>query len=250
MTEPMRFSFVLSLLLLSACSREGEWGDPREGNQENPLCPDRPYLMCDDFEGETWEEYWIPNIATGAITRDEAQAWQGDSSLRFSVDAVQGDSFGQAFLAQADTLAQGLDRVFVRMHAYIPDFSNVDFSLMSFGQATEPYRTIQLAAGADGHLKLVSSVIDMTSVDLATDIPVATWFCLEWQVDFQAPQQVRIWLDGTELTSFNRLVPTQPDPPMQFYNVGPMIYYAGFTTEAYSVWVDDVILNDARIGCE
>jgi hypothetical protein len=206
--------------------------------------------LCDDFEGSALNDRWIPNTITGTVEIDATRFHAGRSALRMNLLSVEADDYGQAFIANSDTLSPSAARHYARAWFFIAANYSHLIHLFSLGQAAEPWKSLTLGATPAGNLHISSSVAAASELDLSTSIRLGDWFCLEWQVDLKDPQQVRIWFDGDELSDFNRLQPTQPDPPMGFFNMGPQVYYPGAPTPDFEMWIDDVVIGDERIGCD
>jgi len=72
------------------------------------------------------------------------------------------------------------------------------------------------------------------------------WFCLEWHHD-QATQQATLWIDDEEVLA----VTAADDPQMPTFDdisVGWANYQPA--SPEFVVYLDEVVLDDARIGCE
>jgi hypothetical protein len=100
---------------------------------------------------------------------------------------------------------------------------------------------------------------DWTRLDEDSDdpVPVRTWLCVEWQHD-GAADETRMWIDGVERTSLR----TAPDdhggddaeeylmPEFESAWVGFWQYATGVTPEEFDVWIDEVVFDGERVGCE
>jgi hypothetical protein len=87
-------------------------------------------------------------------------------------------------------------------------------------------------------------------------LPTGRWACMEWRFD-TAQNDMRFWLDGTEVTSMHVHQTGQGcvahdlgdqwlAPTFMRMSVGWESYQQDDAREA---WIDDVIFDDAPIGC-
>jgi hypothetical protein len=123
------------------------------------------------------------------------------------------------------------------------------FNVMGYGQGSSPFKAVDLVVSDEGNLAIANSADVATQIDLTAEPPKGEWFCLEWQVDFKSPEQVRVWLEGQESLDFSNQQPTLTDPRMEFFQVGPLFYYPGTNLPSFDMWADDVVVDTKRIGC-
>jgi hypothetical protein len=81
------------------------------------------------------------------------------------------------------------------------------------------------------------------------------WMCLEWLYDGET-DQMRFFWDGVEHPSLHA---TKTDhggsdvefvmPAFQSLDLGWWLYQGGPTPDHFDLWLDEIILDDERIGC-
>lgn len=77
----------------------------------------------------------------------------------------------------------------------------------------------------------------------ATTVPMEKWFCYEWHV---TPNSASVYVDGKQLTD---ATPTGWNiSNAQSLQIGYQRFQAG--TSAGEIWIDDVAINTAQIGCQ
>jgi hypothetical protein len=85
------------------------------------------------------------------------------------------------------------------------------------------------------------------------------WMCLEWLFKGDT-SETRVWVDGTEQASLHTTATEFRDgdqemgkkfvhPEYTKLRVGWWLYQSDATPASYDVWVDEVIVDDERIGC-
>jgi hypothetical protein len=240
-------------------------------------------IVCEDFEeagvGHA-PSGWLATMNGGTIAVDTTRAWSGAQSVMFSAAAASG--YRSALLGWTRSLPTSSSIVFGRMMFWL-DSAPTDSVHWTFvdGYGVVPdggYHAVyryggQLPVTADdggfaGSQMMASydtpDSYNATPSGPASDcyehggrvVPVQTWTCVEWEFDGTS-DTMRMWLDGAEATDL-AVVGTgdgctqQPDgfewtaPRFQRIDVGWESYQAD---DARTIWIDDVALSTARIGC-
>lgn len=86
----------------------------------------------------------------------------------------------------------------------------------------------------------------------ATQVPRGRWACWEWHLD-GANDAARFWLDGERLSDLQITPATRPGPwTAPEYARLDLGFGHGHDEPAdrFEVWIDDVVVSSARIGCE
>jgi hypothetical protein len=74
------------------------------------------------------------------------------------------------------------------------------------------------------------------------------WFCMEWHHD-QVGQTATLWLDGVEVEAITQGPETSPEIPV-FDDISVGFANYQIASPQFVVWIDEVALDDARIGCD
>ncbi len=94
------------------------------------------------------------------------------------------------------------------------------------------------------------SCCDSTEVTPYTFQYENVWHCAEWYVD-AASNTYRFFLDGTELLSFSGLTGSNLSSCDQSLSVGALCYAPPLNApQNLTTWIDDVAIDDNRIGCD
>lgn len=201
----------------------------------------KAYKLCDSFEAANapgtgangpWSAVGIINGY--AVVADNTQVHSGAKALHITAPATA----GSGVLTETST------------------FPATDF----WGRAWMRFKT---AAG--GHQVFVSvvtptdqfrlfNILSNTKIALhdqkndqfftsATTVPMETWFCFEWHV---TTSSVHVYLDGNQLTDLNPTAWSITNA--QSLQIGYQRLSPGVS--AGEMWVDDVAVDSAQIGCQ
>jgi hypothetical protein len=226
-------------------------------------------LLCDDFEsyaagGEPGGP-WAVSVNMGAVAVDETRASSGMRSVRFTTDGG-GGTYRRAYMeVEGDPVFPAAGEVlWGRMMVWldaVPDGS-VHWTHIE-GEGDVPgmdFRSIYRYGGQhDGRLMANYETRGVRSdcwQHSDTTFPVRTWSCMEWRYD-HANDRMEFWLDGTQLDDLTVMGRGEGcishdtgdnwyAPVFDTLRLGWEHYQATSPKELY---IDDVALDDERIGC-
>lgn len=93
------------------------------------------------------------------------------------------------------------------------------------------------------------SCCDATPVTPYTFRYESVWHCAEWYVD-ASTRSWRFFLDGTELLAFSGVAGARLEQCDVSLAVGALCYAPPLNApQDFTAWIDDVAIDDARIGC-
>ena len=234
-------------------------------------CDGLDVLLCESFEDVAkgalppapWTVRAYPalgNAGAPTMAVDDARAARGARSLHLVVDdraeaylrvtslfpEHSGRLFGRVFFYAAEPLPEIGDTVhwnvvegtgpngqggtkFVRYGGTYNEFNNGGY-IFNFDQRPRPSGFNELAKG-DTH-----------------NIETGKWICMEWS--FTANES-RLYRDGAEVTAARGTSPINSTeftfPSYDGLNIGWAIYQVVGTP--FEVWIDEIALDDERIGC-
>jgi hypothetical protein len=237
-------------------------------------------LFTDDFEshapgeipGAPWKE---ETYRSGArVVVDEVRAHSGRRALHVYTPAGARYRRGYVAIHLGQPVPQAQSGMFGRAWIWLdaapvalPGAGPVHWTLLQ-GEgrsADDRYNSIyRLGLEQQGGTQLMANF--ETTPPVTTDckqqsrlrLPVGTWACVEWHFEV-ASQELDFWLDGKRVTRVKRGVGAQAcrgqdlqaewRAPPRFDSL-----YIGFERYADSandqnLWVDDVVLSKARVGC-
>lgn len=225
-------------------------------------------LICDDFEddadGQAPGAPWQTATNNGNVAIDGAHAHSGTRAVKVSTGAGQ---YKQAFFftegAPAFPVAGNV--VYGRMMIFMDATANdgVHWTML---QGTGP---LAGHAGVQSYYRYGGMwagkmMANYETAGLSTDcwnnsntvMPTGKWTCMEWKFDGPA-NEMRFWLDGTEVSDLHvkdqgmgcgghDLSDQWLAPTFDKMWLGWESYQQD---DARDAWIDDVILDDAPIGC-
>ena len=221
-------------------------------------CAGRTWKYCEDFESATpgqlptgWTQ--LDGWGQGTITVVTDSAHGGSKALKSS-SANAGQPRAQHNIASLGaTAGTHWGRVFYRVATPAPNAANTSnyFHITFVGlRATDESRVVDTVQSPQGTIQYLYNLPDDsccggTSYDWRYD---GHWHCAEWFVDNGA-DAYRFFLDGTELTSIGFTGRTNARLADFTHVVLGSIYYVN-SNGTLNAWLDDLALDDARIGCQ
>lgn len=206
-----------------------------------PVCK---ALFCEDFESGTldttrWEQD-NGYDAANTVTVQAAKAGHGKYAARAHLATAGGFSFIRAkapFPALANEL-WGRAYVFQTIdvtvgHNALVKIENAAASVLEIGQSQGKVQLTFYPPGGEA------------PAGYQTSIPRMAWTCMEWHMK-QASPQIELFADGASLATYTyggaATIPT-------FTSIKLGIETHVASPSAYDVYIDDVALDTARIGC-
>ena len=241
----------------AATGSGGGSGDPCAGR-----------LLCDDFETDTDGEApgapWQLSTNNGAVAIDGAHAHSGSHAVKVSTGAGQ---YKQALFSVegAPVFPVASNVVYGRMMIYMDATANDGVHwTMAEGSGPLPGHDGVQAFYRYGGMWGGKMMANYETWNLATDcwnnsdtvMPTGRWTCMEWKLD-GPNDEMRFWLDGTEIEGLHV---AQQGQGCGGHDLGDDWLAPDFdkmwlgwesyqNDDAREAWIDDVIIDDAPIGC-
>jgi hypothetical protein len=239
------------------------------GGSVTDPCQDR--LLCVDFETEALGEEpgapWEVRAIGGpsSVVVDDARAFSGSLSVKVATDGTSGFTSAMIGVSGAPVFPLPNNVMYGRVMFYMEQAANdgVHWThIEGRGPLSgQPGVEAMYRYGGQHEQRLMANYeTSMISTDCwhhsQTTMPVGEWSCMEWQ--FDGPNdRMRFWIDGEEITDLdvmgsgmgcigNDLSGQWPAPTFDEIRVGWESYQPDDPREA---WIDDVIIDDAPIGC-
>lgn len=228
-------------------------------------CDGADVLLCDSFEdGAIDLGKWQ---VTGTVTIDSQHAARGDSAAH-----VHTEGNGFSYLREVVTFPAPGNTYYGRMFVWIdavpiaPDWAHWTLvGAIGSGEPGEirvggqynPFAGKNLfGVGTDGGPTGDWTNLDDDPPGQAKAVVVQDWVCLEWLHDGQN-DETKFWWDADEHPS---LATTAKDhggnqgadyimPQFESMWVGWWLYQGGPNPDHYDIWIDEVAVDGARIGC-
>jgi hypothetical protein len=203
--------------------------------------------LCDDFEssapGAQGSSWTIDKDKLMTVVEvSTAKAHSGTHSVHVQVAAATGSSAVYGYIDETKTFPAMNNAFWGRMWVWSEAGSQpshvvlIEADGQYTGGKTEGVR-IMNTMGNNLASNLESS--DASNVS-STVLPQGKWSCFEWQVQSSA---LHLYMDGMEITKAGA---TWPEPNVSKLRVGFQRWAQG---PAADTWIDDVAVDEARIGC-
>lgn len=253
------------------------------GGNDAAVCATATF--CDDFElaaaGQAPAAPWAVSQTNATVTVDTTRAFRGTQSVKTTTVPTTGGmpTYKRGFigLTGAPVIPLTDQRVYGRMMFYLESAptTNVHWTFVD-GTGLVPGQDYSSTYRYGGQLPIAGGNQLMANYDTTdyyatpsrgpqTDcyrhangvaVPTEKWACAEWFFDGQN-NQMRFWLDGTELTELQinqtgtGCVAQPADyvwqaPVFSRIDVGWESYQAD---EARTIWIDDVVISQQQVGC-
>ena len=230
------------------------------------LCSDGEFLLCDGFEGSAFDSaLWsLQKSGSNVIELTTDDAARGGQSVHMHIAGSYGKLVHRASFPVAG------NHYFGRMFFKAARFSTVDWAHWTVGEAAgtgdgslvrvggqyaTDLRANRFGVGSDGGPTGDWTLHDEDPNGRPAEPPVGEWMCLEWEHD-GSKNETHLWVNdkahpsldttssehgGTKGTEFIL-------PEVTSFWFGFWQYQAD--PEPFDVWIDEVVLDDAPIGCQ
>ncbi len=210
-------------------------------------------LLCDGFEsGSVGATLWDDGVtrSNANVTVDQTHVHRGQYALHLHTNVVASSGSAEASIGETHTFSPAGATFWVRAFYYFPaSASSAVATLLDATQKAAPYDDVALAIDHDA-LAIYNGFNAGSYVASTTPLlPLDTWVCIELQVDTGTPNQLHAWVDGQPVAALNLMQPTTAAQPIGLFSVGLAIYPPSTSPIALDAWVDDVIFDQAPIGC-
>jgi hypothetical protein len=220
-------------------------GDGSEGGtiDGGPSGCTLPFVFCDDFENGLTQ--WSLNTGDGvSVKADTTRFHRGKFALHVQMPAIT-DATGTL---RADVLRRQTWplHVFIRFFVYLPSpWTHATANLLEF--ATADGKGFALYLPFDTPTPSITTFGNAveTGQHSLTEAPRDTWSCYEVDAD-RSNQTLQAYVEGTPLGNVVQNAQLGVLENMAF----GLDYSATRTGGTYEGWIDDVIVDTSRIGCD
>jgi len=228
-------------------------------------CAGKTYKLCEDFESSTagsvptgWTTFKGYNgkiVATDQAVATDA-AHSGSKALK-SIAASQGSSRVQkALSALGATANKHWGRIFYKVQSpSAVDSAHVlhttFLSLMGGSTEDRVVDTVE-TQGAHTHQWLFNTPDDTCCTSSSYNWTFDdAWHCAEWYVDLTT-KSYRFFSDSTEVTQLAFSNRSNAEVPASYTEVilGATYYQTDTLTGPFTMWIDDLAIDDNQIGCQ
>ena len=209
--------------------------------------------MCEGFESKTLLEPWDVGETNGQVTRVGAPApYRGDGALSAQVTEASGVAF--AFRPAFPGLREG--SMFVRSYLYVPSGTPIAGVIVhGISEESPPYGGVSILLedarfSIDVHPR--GPGLDPIFVNGTGSVPLArdTWLCLQLEVVVHPTEgAVRLRVNGRLVAESTEPLETQPATGYRGVSAG-LVYLDGAQETPLQLYVDELVADTARIGCD
>jgi hypothetical protein len=204
--------------------------------------------LCEDFESGSWGAAWSPLGASdsGHIVVDGTRPHGGMFALHLTTDASANSPIRALLEEQLSVTNSG--PMYMRGYFYLPssvDTSALGLVLMALDGPNG--MGLELQVTTNGTLGISNYSFSPGSFGpTTTALPRDRFTCLEWLL--WPNNSIRIWLDGNEIpltidATVSVTLMEMGWGPRYFFTPSAKVY------PATELWVDDIVIDSARIGC-
>ncbi|MCA1665089.1 MAG: hypothetical protein LC659_12610 [Myxococcales bacterium] len=206
-------------------------------------CSGLGVAVCEDFESSAYDATtWIAGTANGGTaTVDGAHTHDGRFALHLHTPAGSG---GGAGISEMRFSPRDASDLFVRLWVYAPTLV-ADGRLTSISQADAPFGGIDLYLEGTS-IGIENKVSNTFHGGAGTPLQAGRWTCIEQELATSSPNTTRAWIDGALVIDAGDATVTTPPPAS--VDVG-LAFYDAQSRAAIDLWIDDVAVDRARIGC-
>jgi hypothetical protein len=202
------------------------------------------HLLCEDFERDLDPTVWTPQDENGQFVYDAQRFHGGARALHFSTVAQPAGGHANALITETATIAAA-DPFFVRAWIYQPATLSQYFTV--FEIPTDVSGNFVAFGTRDGTLTTDPGTLG-AALDSTTAIPTGTWVCLEWELHRGVAGTTSAWLDGVAVPSLTANLQPSQAARAQRVEIG-MHLYGALPLPAADLWLDDLAIDGAHIGC-
>lgn len=209
-------------------------------------------LFCDNFEAESqtnfgaWSAFAVANAGGGAANAGTALDVQVGAPVCAGDHALHAVAMGAS--QQAFVYKTGLSlpaTTHLRAFVYLPSAmtSTASFDLFSFAT---PDLSSYLQLGYDAFKHQLFAFRNFgPEVDFAATLPADRWICVEWTVALDAAAgSIAVSVDGAPLGSQGSLETQPAGATFSTFDAGLV-----FATDSAEVYLDELVLSSAPVGC-
>jgi hypothetical protein len=253
----------------------GETGDASaQGFFGSPRCGSANVLFCEDFEGQATgaapdPAKWSVSVTSGnKVAIDGSRAARGSKAAKLTVSTA--NAYTRAMIVERATFPALANGFFGRMFVFVPRApqSDKDFlhwtNIEGYGPLSGSVRA-KVRYGGQYQNLMANYDTEGASTDWwqhsGVKMPVGRWACFEWQFKKTSKpeeSEMRFWLDEVELPKMHVLGRSTlgcckdaiwAAPTYERLSLGWEHYQKETSGKDYEMWIDEVAVDGARIGC-
>jgi len=224
-------------------------------------------LFCEDFEslatGDPSSDTWSA-VGNGSLTIVDDRTFAGERALQVHTDE-NGWAFMRVPFSPPGNSFFGRMRVWVSEFPSAPNWAHytlVELRGSGGGTRVRPVggQFVPESSGGPGAFWGIGAdggpTGDWTNWRLSAPSEGGRWLCVEWELD-ASDNFIRLSVDGTDDEALTVDTTDHGGADVDFVFptfdevfLGWQLYQGGPTPNAYDVWIDDVVFDTTRVGCD
>jgi len=209
------------------------------------LCPGS-FVMCEGFESGIAQN--PPWSSVFSMSFDAAHVYRGAIAAHAQTPSLPADAnYASALIDNTNGATLGTNTAYLRAFLYYAGGSAQTVLLAEVGpKANTPGQLVRIFVQT-GELVVETDSVNTTPTGVA--MPTDRWTCLELAATgsttaVSADAHLTMWLDGVQIADRGAF---DMSPSEQF--VLGLNFYALPAAPASDLWIDEVVLDSARVGC-
>jgi hypothetical protein len=225
-------------------------GSPEEAGETGPpsLCAQEAYLFCDGFEQSILTNWAAISTTGGQAGLDSTHVYRGRRALHANTYAILEAGTSESAYVMKYGATPWPTHFFTRMFVYMPSPPpTFTFNILDLQQNGGSYTGLELRVKPSELLGMVTFLTPADQQWQSSDASVGfdQWMCFELEVDTAAETE-HVYVNDVEVTDLAQ-------GNLALGQLGNVIVGLGFAQAnpqpSYDVWIDEVAVDSARIGC-
>lgn len=202
---------------------------------------------CDGFETGPLDAAWTSTSVNGTVDVEPDMVCRGDGALHVTTVATPLEGAIEAHVAR--TIENAPRHYFVRWFMWLSERPENRTVLASLAPALALDAGFQIGI-ENGFLGLFDPVQEAWNQPGVTPVPTERWACIELEVkESAADGTVTVRLDDTELDELTLAGDTEGADGIEQAYLGLQAGNPVEAQPALDLWIDEVAVSDASIGC-
>lgn len=201
-------------------------------------------IFCDGFESGDISRWLWDSESNGTVVIQNASHYRGSYAMRGDWTA---DATAEAYLEARPLTGTRSGDLYLRGYFFMPSSTTFDsLNVYGVGEAGGANDSVVVTFRA-GELGVYPSIPDRTYASSAA-VPRDRWFCLELHIRVADSGSVELFLDGASILT-QSAIDTLPALGYTRLTAG-VDQYTPRTTPSGHMYFDELVLDDAPIGCD
>jgi hypothetical protein len=249
---------LVVMLALAGCSPEARdllteidtrvTVDAGGADLQSSLCSIAGVALCDGFESDLLGfPPWVAVEHAAQVSIDRTRAYRGVHALRVHTNELPDVDVARRHGEITERVAIPGPLVAMRFFVYVPSPApTADWRLSGMLQADIPYLGPMIYIRNQSPIFATPGQTERIST---RKLPTDRWVCVEWRITRGAAGDSKLFVDEQEVTDISFAGNTELDAPIGLLTFGMSFFGNDMIQPAYDIWIDEVMVDGAPIGC-